>query len=127
MTRSPARGRTCASPGICCRSRRLCAGLSRSEGQRQQQEPGLEESLGLRTTEDVSGQEVLHGACPGGPIPAPPRRSAASHTFAVPSSLAVASRVPSGDQDTELTTPVCPLRVSSSRPLAASHTFAVPS
>ena len=39
----------------------------------------------------------------------------------------VASRVPSGDQDTVRTTLVCPLRVSSSRPPAASHTFAVPS
>src|SRR5262249_15920570 len=51
----------------------------------------------------------------------------ASHTLAVPSKLPVASRAPSGDQATDVTWPVCPLRVRSSRPLAASHTLAVPS
>ena len=39
------------------------------------------------------------------------RPPAASHTFAVPSSLPVASRVPSGDHDTELTAPVWPVRL----------------
>src|SRR5262249_21973287 len=61
------------------------------------------------------------------------RPSAASHTFAVPSILAVANLLPSGDQDTEWTPLVCPmplvcaLRLSSSRPPVVSHTLAVPS
>jgi hypothetical protein len=41
------------------------------------------------------------------------------------SPLPVARRLPSGDQDTEHTQLVCPLRPSNSRPSAASHTFAV--
>jgi hypothetical protein len=47
--------------------------------------------------------------------------------LALPSALPVASRVPSGDQDTELTALGCPLRVRISRPPAASQTLAVPS
>src|SRR5262249_32642263 len=48
---------------------------------------------------------------------------ASSHTFAVPSELPIASRLPSGDQDTELFLPVY---ASSSRPPDASHTLTVP-
>src|SRR5262249_10139134 len=51
------------------------------------------------------------------------RPSAASHTFAVPSLLTDASRLPSGDQDTDSP---CPLRVSISWPSAVCHTFTVP-
>ena len=49
----------------------------------------------------------------------------ASHTFTVPSSLADASRPPSGLNATLLTRPVCPLRVRVSWPVPASHTFTV--
>ena len=38
-----------------------------------------------------------------------------------------ASRRPSGDQDTDLSPPMCPVRARSSRPTAASQTRAVPS
>ena len=48
-----------------------------------------------------------------------------SHTFTVRSSLAEAMRWPSGLNATLLTSPVCPLRVRTSWPVAASHTFTV--
>src|SRR5262249_48063376 len=50
------------------------------------------------------------------------RPLAASHTFAVPWPLPVASRVPSGAQATEPPGLVGPSRVSRSGPPAASHT-----
>ncbi|MFO0951655.1 MAG: hypothetical protein U0835_10995 [Isosphaeraceae bacterium] len=49
----------------------------------------------------------------------------ASHTFAVPSWLAVTTRAPSGLNDAEVTSRVCRFSVSSSAPLFASQTFAV--
>ena len=49
----------------------------------------------------------------------------ASQTFTVPSSLAEASRLPSGLNATLMTSPVCPLRVRVSCPVPASHTFTV--
>ena len=54
-------------------------------------------------------------------------RVAVSQTLAVPSQLAVASNVPSGDHATQVTWLMCPLRASRSGPLAASQNFAVPS
>ncbi len=47
------------------------------------------------------------------------------HTRTLPSSLPEASWVPSGDQDTLNTTPVCPSRVRSRLPVAAAHTCTV--
>src|SRR5262249_40540099 len=49
----------------------------------------------------------------------------ASHTFAVPSMLAVTIRVPSGLNIAEYTQALCPLRVRVWAPVFASHTFAV--
>ena len=51
----------------------------------------------------------------------------ASQTFAVPSRLKVTTREPSGLNDAEVTSAVCPLSVRTSAPLRASQTFAVSS
>ena len=50
-----------------------------------------------------------------------------SQSFAVPSSLAVATRLPSGATATCCTPAVCPRSVTRSSPESKSHTVAVPS
>src|SRR5262245_30576186 len=49
----------------------------------------------------------------------------ASHILTVPSSEALARRLPSGLKHTLRTLPVCPLRDSASWPVCASHTWTV--
>ncbi len=55
----------------------------------------------------------------------PRHRSSGVPDFAVPSGLPVTTREPSGLNDADETTVVCPLRVRTSAPLPASQTFAV--
>ena len=55
------------------------------------------------------------------------RLSTACHNFAVPSALAVARCLASGDHATDKTLLTCALKVSRSRPLDASHSTTVPS
>src|SRR4051812_20828233 len=52
-------------------------------------------------------------------------RQLTSHSFTVWSLLAEASVLPSGLHATDHTSPVCPLRVANSLPVAAPHSFAV--
>ena len=50
---------------------------------------------------------------------------AASHSFSVLSSLPDSTRVPSGENATEVTQSECPSKVRTRAPVAASHSFSV--
>src|SRR5262245_9938953 len=72
------------------------------------------------------GSGGLSGEPPPHRCPLPScSRVVPSHTFTVPSALAVAMRFPSGENATLVTPPLCSLRVSVSCPVCRSHTFTV--
>ncbi len=60
----------------------------------------------------------LEGADAAAPV-------AASHSFSVLSQLPDSTRVPSGENATELTASECPSKVRIRAPVAASHSFSV--
>src|SRR5439155_23279648 len=72
----------------------------------------------------VSLDTFLPAACSSSSQTATCREEAASHILAVRSELPVTIRWPSAETATDPTQSLCPLRVSSSLPLAASQTLA---